>query len=281
MTSLLSEQKLIGYEEGSKEWHISKTPIPNLSGETGGLSRKMFIIRSFTLIELLIVIAIIALLAAMLLPALNKARNTAHAISCKSLLKQFGMACVGYSNENADTILPWRDLADPAHWSWVSNVSFRAQLGIKQTYAMGANWYWPKNFFCPVALKNNTNMLPAVNGMYPMSGSYSVNVGTFDATTPANSFAAYPKLNRIIQPSGHIQMADATSWLTTQAGANAYLTGKWLTYFEAAASAVAYRHNNRANASFFDGHVKDMENVLDKGNTNDVTRYAEWTWGYR
>ena len=79
--------------------HIFRSSQSSIaSTEEGSLRRQRR--RSFTLIELLIVIAIIAILAGMLLPALQKARQSAKKTECMSRQKQVMLAQIAYADDN-------------------------------------------------------------------------------------------------------------------------------------------------------------------------------------
>jgi prepilin-type N-terminal cleavage/methylation domain-containing protein len=92
--------------------------------------------RAFTLVELLVVIGIISLLVAILLPALNKARQQANWIDCQSRLRQMGQALEIYVSDNRG-LLPWGDVRnDPtATTKWESGA-------LPNSSDEEFSWYW-------------------------------------------------------------------------------------------------------------------------------------------
>ncbi len=87
------------------------------------------------MIELLIVISIIAILAAMLLPALNKAREKGHQISCTGNLRQLGTVFVSYTDDYAG-FFPGRE--KPLYWSQTLSEIYPQSVKINMKKASSA-----------------------------------------------------------------------------------------------------------------------------------------------
>lgn len=104
--------------------------------------------RGFTLIELLVVIAIIALLLAILMPSLQKAKETGKRIVCANGLKHVGIAMRAFSNSNSDKLVP--DNKGERHGYVVYRVSSSGGVGTYRWAYLYEDGYVsdPKIFYC-------------------------------------------------------------------------------------------------------------------------------------
>ena len=199
--------------------------------------------RRFTLIELLVVIAIIAILAAMLLPALNQARERGYAIKCMSNLKQLGVASAFYTQMNNDYLPSCYDGGDTVLPFWFDK--YQHVMQSNSTFVLSGVFDHPG----PVDLRNADGSFNSNNLPY----SYNVMAGYYDTLGDDGDLRILKKLTKVTklrQPSKLLTVTDADGNLFY----DFMLDPTWYEGSEAQ-TGLGTPHSEQGNALYADGHV--------------------------
>lgn len=216
-------------------------------------------IASFTLLELLVVISIIALLAGLLFPVLNKVQESKEATVCSSNLRQIGVGLTTYAADHngyfplSGGVIPYdKTGTNVASQGWTQQIE--KYIGVTGTNT--------KIYTCPSGAK-----------LLPENKPYSYFMGCFGATMAAVAEGPGATrqplyLNKIQYPSKYILAGDIIC--AGKFSANDTDKDDNNDWNPAFSGTIAKIHNGKSNILFVDGHIAAFDK-FDYANANAQT----------
>jgi prepilin-type N-terminal cleavage/methylation domain-containing protein/prepilin-type processing-associated H-X9-DG protein len=220
--------------------------------------------RAFTLVELLVVIGIIALLVAILLPSLSRARESAKGVACLSNLRQMATAAQAYANEHGGSYpIAYFSAADAQYayaYGWDFTLVKDLATG-QRTARPGLLWAGEGNM--------QIQQCPSFDGrsmtlMDPYTG-YNYNT-SFIGHGEGELIVAPAKASQVKSPSATALFGDG-QWTS---GANKFMRSPNASPSDSNLSArqagtQGYRHRKRTNVAFADAHAEALLNRFTAG----------------